>query len=588
MVKLTAAAALATLAFASSLAAAQQQQPQGGSSSPSSSSSSSSTTRLSAASGKGRCTAPVVRREFRELTDAQKQSFIDANLCLRDRTRSPSVLGKDIGSPTLYDDLVYVHSTGAPRSHNAAAFLPWHRQFLGIYEYWLNKQCGYTGGIPYWDWSIDSQAPERSPILSDKWFGGNGRGNDNCIANGQLRNMKTHFPVTQRATCIARRFNSDDQGGNRDRLPPFPSYAQVMEILELGDDYNEFRRRVEGNPHALVHDAIGGHMGSVRYSANDVLFWLHHANIDRMYAVWQAEHPDLALQFDGLEADRTPGGDEASSSDRLRFFGIYPDKTVQSVLSHSSGDLLCYTYTNSLLHNSASAASESGRASLKARGFLDHQGFAAWRQSRVAGANGAAEPAPSPPAGGAATTKPGGTTAGGAAGSPHDPTTPAPFDRENLYNLRHTPPVSDEHFLSIGYTAPQIAAARADEQLYRDFIDYVNSASGYISKNALLYVESATGYHAPSDEEYALRKTLTQMLCHAANLVLVKVKKNKDLAEIFGGVLKTVQSSVNAAKEGGGGDDAAAGASGRSAAASFAMLARPVASFQQAYKRMLA
>ncbi|KAJ3183040.1 hypothetical protein HDU87_007462 [Geranomyces variabilis] len=553
MVAQLAAGALATLVLAG-FAAAQNSSP---------------TAPLSAASGIGKCTAPVVRREFRQLSDDQKQSFIDANLCLRDPNRSPSVLGPEIGSPSLYDDLVWVHSTGAPLTHNAASFLPWHRQFLGIYEYWLNKNCGYSGGIPFWDWSIDSQAPERSPILSDQWFGGNGRGADDCITNGQFKNVKTYFPVTQRAACIARRFNSNDQGGDSSRLPPFPSYAQVMEILELGQDYDEFRHRLESNPHALVHDAIGGHMGQVKWSTNDNLFWLHHCNIDRLYDVWQAEHPDLALEFDGAELDKNPGED-ASSSDRLRYYGIYPDKSVKSVLSPSSGDLLCYTYTNSLLHDSAAAAPDGPSIQRRSN---NHLSFAAWRESRLAAAadgTGAPSPAPqsSPPAASEADPQ----------GSPSDPTTPSPYDRNHLYNLRHTLPVSEEHFRSIGYSDAQIARARADEQLYRDFIDYANSASGYISKNALVYVESATGYHAPSDDEAALRATLTKMLCHAANTVLLGAKaQGKNLADIFDGFITQFQAAAAAKQDGGNGR-----------ASSLAMIARPVASFRQAYKRMLA
>ncbi|KAI8590417.1 hypothetical protein BDZ88DRAFT_414481 [Geranomyces variabilis] len=566
MVKLT-VGVLATLVLAGCVSAQD---------SSSSSSSSSPTTRLTAASGIGKCTAPVLRREFRELSDDQKQRFIDANLCLRDPKRSPSVLGPEIGSPTLYDDLVWVHSTGAPRSHNAASFLPWHRQFLGIYEYWLNKNCGYSGGIPYWDWSIDSQAPERSPILSDKWFGGNGRGRDNCIANGQFKNVQTYFPVDQPAPCIRRRFNSDDQGGSSNRLPPFPSYAQVMEILELGQDYDEFRRRVESNPHAVVHDAIGGHMAMVQWSTNDHLFWLHHANIDRLYDVWQAEHPDLALRFDGAESDKNRNAGDASSSDRLRYYGIYPDKSVKSVLSPASGDLLCYTYTNSLLHDSAAAAPDG--PSIRRRSN-NHLSFAAWRESRLAAAtaDGGAGAAPAQPSD---ANLP-------ATGTPSDPTTPSPYDRTHQYNLRHTLPVSDAHFRSIGYSDTQIAAARADEQLYRDFIDYANSASGYISKNALVYMESATGYHAPSDEEAALRATLTKMLCHAANTILLASKgQGKSLADIFGGVIQQFQAAAKQAGADGAGGDGGSGTG--SPRPSLAYLARPVASFQQAYKRMLA
>jgi tyrosinase len=44
--------------------------------------------------------------------------------------------------------------------------------------------------------------------------------------------------------------------------------------------------------HNLVHGNIGGYMGSVAIAAFDPIFWLHHANIDRLLAIWQARYPD--------------------------------------------------------------------------------------------------------------------------------------------------------------------------------------------------------------------------------------------------------------------------------------------------------
>lgn len=37
--------------------------------------------------------------------------------------------------------------------HKTGRFLPWHRGFLLAHETILRKECGYTGHIPYWNWS---------------------------------------------------------------------------------------------------------------------------------------------------------------------------------------------------------------------------------------------------------------------------------------------------------------------------------------------------------------------------------------------------------------------------------------------------
>ena len=50
------------------------------------------------------CTDPVIRREWRNLSEAEKSDYIAAIQCLRN---SPSRLGLN---QTLYDDFPYVHS----------------------------------------------------------------------------------------------------------------------------------------------------------------------------------------------------------------------------------------------------------------------------------------------------------------------------------------------------------------------------------------------------------------------------------------------------------------------------------------------
>ena len=43
---------------------------------------------------------------------------------------------------------------------------------------------------------------------------------------------------------------------------------------------------MEGRPHNVVHGTIGGNMGDGNRAAQDPIFWLHHCNIDRLWAAW--------------------------------------------------------------------------------------------------------------------------------------------------------------------------------------------------------------------------------------------------------------------------------------------------------------
>jgi len=46
--------------------------------------------------------------------------------------------------------------------------------------------------------------------------------------------------------------------------------------------------------HNGIHNSIGGygHMQFPEVSGFDPTFWLHHANVDRLFAMWQAVYPE--------------------------------------------------------------------------------------------------------------------------------------------------------------------------------------------------------------------------------------------------------------------------------------------------------
>ena len=56
-----------------------------------------------------------------------------------------------------------------------------------------------------------------------------------------------------------------------------------------GGSYNSLE-----NMHNMIHALVGngGHMSYVPYSAFDPIFWLHHTNVDRLFAIWQAIYPN--------------------------------------------------------------------------------------------------------------------------------------------------------------------------------------------------------------------------------------------------------------------------------------------------------
>ena len=73
--------------------------------------------------------------------------------------------------------------------------------------------------------------------------------------------------------------------GRRGRLPA----AWEVEALVRNSaiPYTTFTSVLEGF-HNEVHGWVGGAMGSILVSPADPLFWMHHAQIDRLWSMWQA------------------------------------------------------------------------------------------------------------------------------------------------------------------------------------------------------------------------------------------------------------------------------------------------------------
>jgi len=69
----------------------------------------------------------------------------------------------------------------------------------------------------------------------------------------------------------------------------FADLATTAQTAMSNTDFSSFQSALN-SPHGSVHGRVGGNMGSVPYAGFDPIFWLHHANVDRLWAVWQASN----------------------------------------------------------------------------------------------------------------------------------------------------------------------------------------------------------------------------------------------------------------------------------------------------------
>jgi tyrosinase len=127
-------------------------------------------------------------------------------------------------------------------------FLAWHRQYLILLERRL-QLLDASVTVPYWDWIAD---PEIPAALADQAL----------LAQWSVsRNWHPQLMPDQAEL--------DAATGKK----AFAGFQRTLESL-----------------HGAVHNAVGGTMAGAG-SAADPVFWLHHANVDRIWAQWQSEHP---------------------------------------------------------------------------------------------------------------------------------------------------------------------------------------------------------------------------------------------------------------------------------------------------------
>ncbi|KAF4980281.1 hypothetical protein FDECE_17910 [Fusarium decemcellulare] len=298
------------------------------------------------------CKSPAKRVEWRELKDVDKQSYIDAVLCLKTR---PSRLGLET---PLYDDFPYVHHKYNQIIHNVAAFLPWHRYFTHIYEGAL-RECGYTGHATYWDWTKDVKKLAKSPVMSSKLgIGGDGSEsrtetlNDQtikCVNDGPFAQLRPEYISTspfayeRKPHCL---YRSLTDGETQDSVVSAQYYnATYVNIVQQENaNFASYHTALEGGPHGIIHSCMGGEMGPAT-SPNDPVFFFHHAQIDRLWWKWQQANPKARLtDYSGttksLENDKVG---EAALTDLLLVGGLDKDVKVSDVMS-TTGGVLCYEY----------------------------------------------------------------------------------------------------------------------------------------------------------------------------------------------------------------------------------------------------
>ncbi|RYN40482.1 hypothetical protein AA0114_g11065 [Alternaria tenuissima] len=311
------------------------------------------------------CKNPVKRYEWKELSIPQKKAYIDAVLCL---TKKSAISGIE-GAINRFDDFQAVHNSQTPDIHWVGHFTLWHRYFISTFETALREECGYTGGQPYWNWSLDAepQNPTSTRVFDsevfqpDTGFGGNGEYVDHtdqpnpygiqggtgggCVQDGPFTPDKfmVNFPEPH---CLKRDFVP--------ALMNFWADQKAVDVVLDAVDYTQFAYRVEGeadfaksNIHGSGHFGVGGQLGQAGNAENspgEPLFYLHHGNIEHIFWTWQQK--DLSKRLYEVGGPIIPfdySGKNVTLDFEVNLGKLAPSVKLSQLLD-PVGELLCYTY----------------------------------------------------------------------------------------------------------------------------------------------------------------------------------------------------------------------------------------------------
>lgn len=205
--------------------------------------------------------------------------------------------------PPLWQQYGYLSATDIPPSqadrntywnqcqHGSWHFLPWHRGYLVAFEAVIRDAVAGLGGpngwaLPYWNYFKQPGLPPAfgsadwpdgtgdNPLFVEQRYGPNGDGNV-FVPLSDVNMNALGEPD----------FEGVASGGS-------PGFGGVDTGFEHG---GRTHGAIETQPHDWVHGLVGGGlspqqpglMSDPDTAGLDPIFWLHHANIDRLWEVWR-------------------------------------------------------------------------------------------------------------------------------------------------------------------------------------------------------------------------------------------------------------------------------------------------------------
>ncbi len=240
----------------------------------------------------------IVRKSAEAMTPAEQQIF-------------KSAVTKAIADGS-YSRLVNIHADMAHDMHTMGGmpagterFLPWHRMFLVTFEQAL-RVFEPNFFVPHWRWMDKSDIPS--------W----------------LKKFKPSGVVDENGKPI----RITRAPGTSPTARTLPTTSTIQTTVMNRSDYHSFTLALEGaNPfgaHNLVHVWFNGTMSRVPHAPADPMFWMHHAELDRIWAIWATAHAGQVPNLSGADAILDPWPEKVTDvlDTRVGAYSYSYDQTI--------------------------------------------------------------------------------------------------------------------------------------------------------------------------------------------------------------------------------------------------------------------
>jgi len=190
-------------------------------------------------------------------------SYHKAIAIMRKNPRTIKLNKKNVPNGLSWERQAEIHLNFCP--HGGWAFFPWHREYLYRFEEIIRAVSeDQDFALPYWDWA---KYPRMPTYCLDK-------------------NYKDSFFISSEAS------RKENQQTNINRLIAQQANSKVIDDIMKITDFEAFMGSSDASgepevgPHNGIHVALAGTMATFQ-SPRDPIFWMHHCNVDRLWAEWQ-------------------------------------------------------------------------------------------------------------------------------------------------------------------------------------------------------------------------------------------------------------------------------------------------------------